>query len=56
MSLIVDQVETTENGLRQLSLCQEFELSIAKTFFKKTDHRRLTWYHPMRKGAVLDFI
>lgn len=56
MGPFVDEVETSENGLKILSLYQEFGLSVVNSFFEKTDHRRLTRYHPTGKGAVFDLI
>ncbi|KAM7536585.1 hypothetical protein Aperf_G00000088556 [Anoplocephala perfoliata] len=51
-----DQKGTTENGLRFLSLCQEFGLYVVNSFFQKPDRRPFPWYYPTGKGAVIDFV
>lgn len=44
-----------KKGLRLLNLCQKFTLNVAGTFFKRTDRRRFTWYHPTGRGAIIVF-
>lgn len=50
MGPFVDQVDTSENGLRLLSLWQVFKLSVANSFFEKTDHISFTRHHLAGKG------
>lgn len=57
MWVLILTKSVSKNGLRLLSLGQEFGLSMVNSFFEKSDHRRLTWHHHRtRKGAMLDFL
>lgn len=49
-----DRKEASESGLRLLSLFQELILRVMNAFFQKPDRKRLTWYHPRGKGAIID--
>lgn len=51
-----DTIVKTNNGLRLLSVCRELGPRVADKFFEKPEHRRLIWYHPKGKEAMLDFI
>ena len=45
------------NGLRLLSICREFDLSITNTFFQQPNYRKMTWMHPRSKNWYpIDFV
>lgn len=45
------------NGLRLLSLCSEFNLSISNTFFRQPLRNKASWMHPRSKHwHLLDYI
>ena len=46
-----------DNGLRLLSLCTEYSLSITNTMFQLRDMHKTTWMHPRsRHWHLLDYI
>ena len=46
-----------ENGLRLLSLCREFNLTITNTVFQQKDCRKTTWMHPRSSSwHMIDYI
>ena len=45
------------NGLRLLSLCKEFDLSITNTVFQQQNHHKTSWMHPRSKDwHLIDYI
>ena len=45
------------NGLRLLSICKEFDLSITNTFFQQKKCRKTTWMHPRSKDwHFIDYV
>ncbi len=45
------------NGLRLLSICKEFDLSITNTFFQQKKCRKTTWMHPRSKDwHLIDYV
>ncbi|KAI8441503.1 hypothetical protein MSG28_015092 [Choristoneura fumiferana] len=46
-----------DNGLRLLSLCAEFDLSITNTFFRLAEKHKTSWMHPRSKHwHLLDYV
>ena len=45
------------NGLRLLSICREFDLTITNTVFQQQNHRKTTWMHSQSKDwHMIDFV
>ena len=45
------------NGLRLLSLCKEFDLSITNTVFQQQNHHKTNWMHPRSKDwHMIDYV
>ena len=45
------------NGLRLLSLCREFDLTITNTLFQQSNKHKTTWMHPRSKDwHMIDYV
>ena len=45
------------NGLRLLSLCREFNLTITNTLYQQSEQRKSTWMHPRsKKWHLIDYV
>lgn len=45
------------NGLRLLSLCKEFDLSITNTYFQQHNNHKTSWMHPRSKDwHLIDYV